>query len=50
LSRIRDFNDVHCAVDNLNAADSTRFLAFDPNPELFGPSAPTARLPMVLRL
>jgi hypothetical protein len=50
LSRIWHFNDVHCAVDDLDAADSTRFLAFDPNPALFGPSAPIAKLPMVLRL
>jgi hypothetical protein len=50
LSHIKHFNDVHCVVDDLDAADSTRFLAFDPNPALFRPSAPTARLLMVLRM
>jgi hypothetical protein len=50
LSRIWYFNDVHCAVDDLDAAGSTRFLAFDPNPALFKSSDSTAMLPMVLRL
>jgi hypothetical protein len=50
LSSIEHFNEVHCAVDDLNAAQSTRFLTFDPNPALFGQSTPTARLPMVLQL
>jgi hypothetical protein len=37
-------------ADDLDVADSTRFLAFDPNPALFGPSVPITSLLMILPL